>query len=364
MRILYIIFYNLKRNFRDKKNLINMILLPSIFIFILGMALKSAYIPENIKKTRVYYYSEDTQDISKSFYEYISCENVKNSIELQKVSSKQEGFNCIKTDDRATFIYITKSFSKDIKKGKKSSILMYNEKNTIQTEIVRNILEGFVSNVNAIYAVYSIGGRAQYVPKEDTLITSLVDINGKIPRAIDYYAVTMLIMTLMYGAGYGEYSIEEIYREEEGRRVQSTPTKKFEILIGYILSSVLTVFASGVLLMIIAKYIFKANYGNNIPLIIFIIFTMSVLSNFIGMTIAVLRGNRESKFNILNMIVIVCTFVSGGYMRTGISNDMYNKVIKFVPNTMAHNAMFNCIYDFNKSTVASSILAMWIAIIF
>lgn len=100
------------------------------------------------------------------------------------------------------------------------------------------------------------------------------------------------------------------------------------------------------------------------PLIIFIIFTMSVLSNFIGMTIAVIKGNYKGEFYVVDIIVIVCTFVSGGYTPMNINNHIYNKVIKFVPNMMAHNAMFNCIYGFNKNIVISSILSMWIAISF
>ncbi|EDS78514.1 ABC transporter permease [Clostridium massiliodielmoense] len=364
MRILYIIFYNLKRNFRDKKDLINMILIPSIFIFILGMALKNAYIPENIKKAKVYYYSEDNKSISDGLYSYISCDRLKHLVDVTKVCSKKEGLDLIKKDKYATFVYVPNDFSKDISEGKKQGIFLYNEKGTIQTQIVKNILEGFASNVNSIYAIYSIGGQAKYVPTKNTLVTSKINIHGKTPRAIDYYAITMLVMTLMYGASYGKYAIEEIYNQEAGKRIQIAPIKKFEVLIGYISSSVITVFASGILIMIIAKYIFKANYGNNMPLIIFIIFTMSVLSNFIGMTIGVIKGNHKGEFYVVDIIVIVCTFVSGGYTPMNINNHIYNKVIKFVPNMMAHNAMFNCIYGFNKNIVISSILSMWIAIIF
>ncbi|MCY6483435.1 ABC transporter permease [Clostridium aestuarii] len=363
MKILYIIFYNLKRNFRDKKTLINMLLLPIVLILILGTALNNEYIPGNISRAQVYYYNEDKGEISKQFEKYITSDKVKDLIELKKVNSKKEGLNSIKTNERRTFVYLDNNFTKNIKKGGKAYISVYNERNTIQTEIVKNILNGFVNGANAVYASYTIGGKGGYVGENNIIIDASIDISGKIPKAIDYYAVTMLVMILMYGAFYGSDAISQIYEEEEGRRVQITPTQKTQILLGYIASSILTVFIEGIILMLIAKYAFKANYGNNIGLIVFIIFTMSILSNFIGMVVIVLGGKADKTSGVINILVIVCTFISGGYVKLINNNGVYNKIIHFVPNTMAHNAMFNSIYGSNMDAVNSNIASMWIGIV-
>ncbi|WP_102400412.1 ABC transporter permease [Haloimpatiens massiliensis] len=361
MKILYIIFYNLKRNFRDRKSLANMLLLPVILILILGTALKSEYAPGDIGKARVYYYSEDTSVASENFEKYITSHELKDMVEAKKVKSKKEGIESIKADDKSSFIYIDKDSTENIKSGKKVGIHLYNERTNIQTEVVKNVLKGFVNGANSVYASYTIGGKGNYVVDKSTIVDSSIDISGKIPEAIDYYAVTMLVMTLMYGSLYGRYATGEIYNEE-GKRVKNTPTKKIEILLGYICASVLTIFLEGLILMLIAKYAFKANYGSNIGLIVFIIFSMAVLSNFIGMTVGTLVRKDEKANGILNMLIVIFTFVSGGYTKIASNSEVYHKIVQFVPNGMAHNAMFNLIYGSNIKSVNFSILTMWIGI--
>ncbi|WP_138206789.1 ABC transporter permease [Haloimpatiens lingqiaonensis] len=362
MKILYIILYNLRRNFRDKKVLANMLLLPVVVILILGTALKSQYTPGDIGKAKVYYCIEDRNEMTRSFEKYITSDELKDIVEVKKVKSKKEGLESIKANERGSFIYMDKDSTENIRNGKKIGISLYNQRNNIQTEITKNLLNGFVNGANAVYASYTIGGNDKYAEGNNSIIDSSIDISGKIPKAIDYYAVTMLVMTLMYGSLYGKYAISEIYKEQ-GIRVTNTPTRKIEILIGYISASVLTVFFEGLILMLIAKYAFKANYGSNMGLIVFIIFSMSVLSNFIGMAMATLVRKDDKAAGILNILVVVFTFVSGGYSKNANNNETYNKIMHFIPNGMAHNAMFNSIYGSNTELINSSILAMWIGIV-
>ncbi|WP_125153525.1 ABC transporter permease [Clostridium rectalis] len=359
MKIIYIIFYKLKINLRNKKSLINMLLLPVILILILGTALKSDFTPGNIKRSKVYYCIKDEGELSNNFESYITSNKLKDLIEVKKVNSKEEGLNFIAVDERSSFIFIDKGTLANILSGKKSNIFLYSERDTIQKEIVKNVLNGFVNGANTMYASYTMGAKGGAIVDKNSIVDSSIDIHGKIPKAIDYYSVTMLVMTLMYGSLYGRYSIREIY-EEEGIRVKNTPTKGIDILIGYITSSIVTVFLEGLLLMFIAKYIFKANYGKDIALIIFIIFSMSVFTNFIGMAVGTLVRKDDKSADILNIFIVACTLVSGGYVKFPINSNFYDKIIRFIPNGMAHNAMFNSIYGGNNEIIISNILAMWI----
>lgn len=363
MKVLYVILYNMKRELRHKTNLMYMLLLPIILILILGNALKGQYTPSDIKKAQVYYYSEDNGDVSKQFEEYIKSNELKEIIEVKKVKSKEEGFKLVRNNERSSFIYLNSKFTDNIKNGKDGDINVYNETDNIQAKIVKNIVEGFCDGGNAVYASYLIGGEGEYSYEGNNVIDSPIDINGKVPRAIDYYAVTMLVMILMYGANYGSNSIISVYAENEGIRLQTTPTRRIQILIGNIASSVLIVFIEGLLLMLFAKFVYKANYGHNIYIIIVIIFSMSVFSNFMGMMIGTLIKNQERTSSIIGIFVVACTFISGGYMKFVINNPVYQKIIQFIPNGMAQNAMFNVIYNSNQVAVKINILAIWVGIV-
>ena len=362
MKVLYVILYNMKRELRHKTNLMYMLLLPIILILILGNALKGEYTPSDIKKAQVYYCSEDDGEISKEFEDYVKSDEFKDLIDVKKVNSKEEGLKLIKTDERSSFIYLDSKFTDNIKNGKDGDINVYNETDNIQAKIVKNIVEGFCDVGNAVYASYLIGGEGEYSYEGNSVIDSPIDIDGKVPRAIDYYAVTMLVMILMYGANYGSNSILSAYVENEGIRLQTTPTRRIQILIGNIAASVLVVFIEGLLLMMFAKFVYKANYGHNIFIIIVIIFSLAVFSNFMGMMIATLIKNEERASSIIDIIVVACTFISGGYMRFIINNPIYEKIIRFIPNGMAQNAMFNVIYNSNQAVVNTNILAIWVGI--
>lgn len=363
MKVLYVILYNMKRELRHKTSLMYMLLLPIILILILGNALKVEYTPSDIKEAQVYYCSEDNGEISKEFEDYIKSDEFKDLIDVKKVNSKEEGLKLIKTDERSSLIYLDGKFTDNIRKGKDGYVNIYNERDNIQAKIVKNIVEGFCDVGNAVYASYLIGGEGEYSYEGNNVIDSPIDINGKVPRAIDYYAVTMLVMILMYGANYGSNSIISVYAENEGIRLQTTPTRRIQILIGNIASSVLIVFIEGLLLMLFAKFVYKANYGHNIYIIIVIIFSMSVFSNFMGMMIGTLIKNQERASSIIGIFVVACTFISGGYMKFVINNPVYQKIIQFIPNGMAQNAMFNVIYNSNQAAVKTNILAIWVGIV-
>jgi ABC-2 type transport system permease protein len=367
MKVLYVILYNMKRELRHKTSLMYMLLLPIILILILGNALKVEYTPSDIKEAQVYYCSEDNGEISKEFEDYIKSDEFKDLIDVKKVNSKEEGLKLIKTDERSSLIYLDGKFTDNIRKGKDGYVNIYNERDNIQAKIVKNIVEGFCDVGNAVYASYLIGGEGEYLGEYlyegNSVIDSPIDIDGKVPRAIDYYAVTMLVMILMYGANYGSNSIISAYVENEGIRLQTTPTRRIQILIGNIASSVLIVFIEGLLLMMFAKFVYKANYGHNIYIIIVIIFSMAVFSNFMGMMIGTLIKNQERASSIIGIFVVACTFISGGYMKFIINNPIYQKIIQFIPNGMAQNAMFNVIYNSNQAAVKNNILAIWVGIV-
>ena len=45
---------------------------------------------------------------------------------------------------------------------------------------------------------------------------------------MDYYAITMLALTLMYGALYGSFGMAEDIEEKTVIRIKSSPTKEYE----------------------------------------------------------------------------------------------------------------------------------------
>lgn len=359
MGILDIAYCTIKRNLRDRKSMITMMVLPIVSILILGSALSRDYTPSNLKKAKVCYLNEDSGKIAELFTKFISMKYVKEVLEVRDVKNYDEALKLVDKNKADSIIVISKDYTKNIMSGKKAVIQVYNKKQGNMTAaIVKNVVDSFVSSANTMEAVYKLNGKINLFVRSTGIEKNAFTTNGKIPRAIDYYAITMLVMTLMYGSMYAYHGIIGTYFDEVGQRIKATPIKAYEVVIGFTLGSVVSVFGQGLVLILFTKYVYKANWGGNIGIILFVCFSLTVLSTIMGILTAIIDQNSGS--GILNILVPIFTFVSGGYFQFTTENSVFKAVQNIVPNSLAQRAMFNTVYGGDSLKVISSIIIMWI----
>lgn len=345
MRIFHVAYYTILKNLRDKKSMASMLLLPIVLILILGTALSGAFKITDLKAIQVCYLNNDKGTMSQYFDDFLSSEEIKDMLEVEKVATIEEGKKLVGNEKVTALILINESYSDDIKSGKKANIEVYTGRYTgFSTSVVKSIIESFVEGANTVGAVQRLNVSQVNYTRTESVVESPITTNGKRPRAIDYYAVTMLVMILMYGTQYGCQGIGEDYLENRGKRVKTTPIKPYEQFIGITLGHVFTVMCQSVVLLLFTKYVYKVNWGNNVPMILLISFTLSSLSIALGIMFTVLIKDRMKATTILSLIVPIMTFLAGGYTPIFVGDSMFARIMYISPNYLAQTAFFNTIY--------------------
>ena len=358
MNIINIAKVTILRNLRDRKSLVTSLLLPIVLIMILGSALSSAFSVQSLGKTTVFYYNADNGEVSKNFNDFLKIKDIKDIINVKDVKSYNEGVKLVNSGEGTALIYIDKGYSDNINKDSKGTIQLYESKSdTVRNSIVNSVIDSYNTAANTMMTASNIAKkRMEYVTSENVKENYLT-ITGKTPRAIDYYAVTMIVMIIMYGASYGCSELDEIYFKNIGKRIKTTKVRIFEHITGVVLGAIFTVLLQGVVLVAFTKYVYGANWGSNPLPIILITIALSILSTSIGVMVSAVVGDSERANSLIRVIVPIFTFVSGGYFKIPLGN---SPILNYVPNKLAQTALFNTVYNGSWSVVTNNIIMMFI----
>lgn len=354
MNAIYIALNVIKINLRDKKTLLSMILFPMVLILILGSALKSAFSVNDLGKTTVCYLNSDNKEASKSFDEFLKNKQIKDILDVKIVKTYNEGKKLV-NDDRATaMLYIDNNYTENYQNDKKSKIQIYqNEKSTVRNGIVKSVIDSYNDASNTIMTTAKLTkGRTSYV-ESNNVKENYISVEGKTPRSIDYYSVTMLILILMYGANYGASEIQNLYYDHIGKRIKSTGTRTFEHLVGVVFGVIFTLLIQALVLVVFTKYAYGTNWGDNPFIIVGVMAAMSIFSTSMGILFMSFTGDDKKASGLIGVITPILTIISGGYFKIpGLSDGV---LAKSIPNGMAQSALFNSVYGGSISDAWQSV---------
>jgi ABC-2 type transport system permease protein len=366
MRVLDIAYYTILRNIKDKKRTFMKIFIPIVIILLVGTALKREFQVGNINVIKVCYFDEDKSNTSGNFNEFLASEDVQKYLRVEEVKSYEEGEKLVKDKAVTSFIYIHKGFEQNVSMGNKADIQVIGDKTLgFKETIIMNIVDSFVNSANTMGAIVRLGENKPTITNTKTIIDTPINNSGKVPGSMDYYAVTILVMTLMRGALYGSEEIGEDLFEVIGKRMKSTPVKNMELLIGKAIGAILNVFLEGTIIIAFTKFVYHVNWGNNLGMILLICLSLSVLSTIFGALVCLATGDIRSASSVIGILVQIFTFVSGGYVLITADDKIFALVQHLMPNYLAQTAIFDSIYsgpineNYQFFNTNGYIIAMW-----
>lgn len=358
MNAIYIALNTIKINLRDKRTLLMMLLLPIVLILILGNALKntSDFSVKDIGKITVYYLNNDNGNMSKSFDEFLKDKQIKEILNVKSAKSYDEGKKLVNNGSATAMLYINNSYSSNINGDKKGKIEIYeNEKDSLKNGIIKSVIDSYNDGANTVITTSKLTrGRTSYVESHN-ITEKYINIEGKSPRAIDYYSITMLVMILMYGANYGSSQIQELFYDRIGKRIKCSGTKTSQHIVGVVSGAIFTLLLQALVLILFTKYAYGSNWGSHPFIVMGAMVGIAVLSTSIGILFMCLTGDENKASGLLNFIIPIFTFVSGGYVKLDFTSI---PIVNYVPNQLAQSALFNSIYGGSISSAESSILVM------
>ncbi|MHB8033788.1 ABC transporter permease [Clostridium botulinum] len=352
MKILNILKKEILENFRDKKAMFLMTLFPMLLITILGTVFSGNFASTiNIPEINVMYSINKNVKIDKNFKDF--TKEIQKNMKVNFKETKEEKYALEKISNGKADVYIKIPNDKKI-------YIYENNVRAFNSQLVSTLLDTFVDKVNMTKEVSSKNPMALSKIKVDNSpnFVNTKTIDGKnSPRGIDYYAVTMLTMTILYGTAVGAMSIASEIKRRTYKRLICSNTSPLKILFSKILASFLVIAFQSFLIYLFSKYILGTNWGNNKLALISVVASLIFMAVSAGVCIANTIKNEGVMSIIIYMFVPVLTFLGGGYIPLDtIGSKMLNSVSNISPLKWSNDAIFKIIFGNDLSIFGTTML--------
>lgn len=352
MNIIRILAKEFKQNIRNWKANSMMVLFPIILILILGAAFKGVFDNSvNLSNTQALYTVQGRAELSEGFKGFISDIGDKTGIQFTETADTEEGIRSIKDVTYACYIWISESDGK--------ARLYKNERYNFEAGLLESLLSTFVQKYNVIAEIFSVSPEAAVKiaaghPQGTYVELSSLD-KKKQPGSMDYYAVSMLTLILMYASLTGLWSIKSEQNLKTGSRILCSPIRKYEVLTGKVLGCIAVTIVQALVVIGFSKLILKADWGNDLPTILLVVLSQAMMTIGMGVGLAYLIKNDGAASGLLNTLIPFVVFLGGGYMPIDQFGEALRKLADISPVRWVNKAIFSVIYNQDYSAVPTAI---------
>ena len=361
MKFVIIALKEIKQNLRDKKSMAMMVIYPILLMIILGSALSGAFNDSiSFKDTKVLYKIEGKKSISNNFNEFTKALNDL-GIETIEIEDEKQAIEKVKDSTYECYIKVDEN-------NKKINVYK-NERYNFKSDLIQTILNTYVDRYNTMIEIYKENPKVLPKLTGEKEVNYVNEINvqrNSSPRAIDYYAVTMLTMIVLYAALSGAFAIGGEYIRNTFNRIMCAPIKKVEILGGKVLGNIIVTLLQSVIVVLFSKYVLKAYFGDDMFPIYLVILSEVIMAISMGVGVAFMTKKDTLCSALLNILIPFITFFGGGYVPIGdFKNNTINLISNLSPLKCTNDAIFTFVYSNNIHNIKTAIIInMIIAVVF
>lgn len=320
-----LIIKEFKLRLKEKKTYVLMIILPLLFIVLMGSTLKTDNFTFNIHYTDL-----DGTQTSKNLI--ASFENIKR-FELTDEANVNDAINNVRNNKFPVYFVIPKGFEQDIDSGKQPQIFVYYDPLSTTGQTFLSTFDSIEKSIhqNKInkYVKIMAGNEADFVLKQPFIInieeTVSSNDNG-IAQVISGYTVmfAFFIMTIM---------AQSFFKDRESgmlARLTSTPMKKHEYMVGMWVPNYIIVLIQVTLLYAFGHFYYKMSLGN-LPALIMITLLLAFVGTALGLLLIFLSENQQTVMMLAQIVILGGAILGGLLFSTDILPPMVQKLSMLFP---------------------------------
>jgi len=374
MRKIFLIgMKDVKIRARDPHAFIMLLVMPLVLILVLGMVFQPLWTstPFTID---VAVFDEDGGEFSKILLdEVFGAEQLKDMVKIKYVESEEEMAREVNEGKIAAGVIIGEGFSQAIMTGEDTRIkILADPEQPIKAGVVKNIVESFTLEVLkrriilgtyiGIFVAKNLINPAeiqQLIPvwlseieKKNNLI--LVDKKtekkmAKNPMAMEYYAVGIAVMYLLFATNAGAATIFQERRNKTLERIKVAPVSEREILGGKLFGISLIALLQFLMIVFFTAIFYRVKWGDSILGIIIMILSSVLAFSGLSTLLASLTKSEEQIGNIGPALSMIFGFLGGSMWPVFEFPDWLNIISKFTPNRWAIEGFSKLMYQEGES---------------
>ena len=370
MRKIFLIgIKDVKIRARDPSSFIILLVMPLLLILVLGMVFQPLWTSTPFI-IDIAVLDEDGGEFSKILLEEVfGSEQLKDMVKIKYVESEEEIINEVNKGKIAAGVIIGEGFSQAIMTGEDTRIkILADPEQTIKAGVVKNIVEAFTLEVlkRSIILETSMGilvaenliNPAEIQQLIPVWLSEIEDIEelirmdkktekkmAKNPLAMEYYAVGIAVMFLLFATNAGAETIFQERRNKTLERIKVAPVSEREILGGKLFGIFLFALLQFVMIVFFTRIFYRVNWGDSLLGIIIMILSSVLAFSGLSTLLASLTKSEEQIGNIGPALAMIFGFMGGGMWPASAFPDWLNMVSKFTPNRWAIDGFLKLMYQ-------------------
>lgn len=331
---------------RDIRGNILMILFPIVLILILGTALSPLFDSGiDLGYIELVYTDEADPYLSSAYREFRQELSKEFGIEFIATDDAKEAISKIADGGQSSYIYLTD----------RQEIRLYkNERYAFEANLIEAMTRTFVEKYNLYKELATKvpdkleSAMAMEIPD----LVAVKSLDGKRNIAsMDYYAITMLTLILLYSASTSAHSVKREQLLKTGNRLLVSPVKKYEIFTGQVLGAISITVLQGLIVLAFSSFILNAYWGDKPHLVIMVIISEAVMAVSIGIGLSYVIKNVATLSGIINTIIPIMVLLGGGYVPFEVLGESIQKISVISPIRWTNQALFRLVYDQDTSYI-------------
>ncbi len=352
--------YTLLRNVRDIPSSAEMVLTPLVLIFLLGTVLGDAFDSRDIGATPVTYVVETDGPYAEALHDFLNREEVGRYLTVTESPTRAEAHRLLEAKEVVTAIIVGAVDDGDAQDGGATGpaiTLLERPGSSLRTGVVRSVLGTFTRGANVSYALAREGRTGVvYEPIPAGFEERTLSRAGRAPGAFDFYAVSMLVLFVMYIAQYAVDGLREDLMEPIGDRVRSTPIAGWAHISGKLAAHVVTGVIQAAVIVIVTSIVFRANWGTQPLLLVAIVLSICIFAAALGGLVLAITWDGRRAQGIISIVVLVSMILSGGAFQFTTTSPSFQAFQRLLPHYQGQRAILAMVYGGDAGGIGAAFI--------
>jgi ABC-2 type transport system permease protein len=364
-----IMTYELRRLLRSRALLLNQLLLPLVLIFLLGSSLSGEIGNQSsasIKPVRVGVVNLPSKSTAESAMigRFLKTPELQEVIIPVAVASREAAESGLRAGKYGYAVIVPPGFDQEVQNGTQAQLEFILGKNHTDNLVAGTVFDNFLDHINDMQATAltlgpdSLTAFARSADSETAPILKLGELGqgGRSYSASQFYAVSMLIMFLLYTGLTVNISL---FNEKEGHtlfRLGSMPVKGSQLFIGKMLGVGVVSILQCAVIVLLSHWLFGVYWGNHPALLMLFCLLMIVASMTLAIVVSMFFKTGASARSFITTLTVCMTFLSGGM--APLPESWVNTVGAFTINHWTMQAILRMMLHEDVSKIMPNLLAM------
>ena len=331
-----------KQLWKDKIGVGMLIIFPIAIIFVLGSAL-GGLVEGNQDLDGERFQLAAIVDENSPFAQFLHSEEISSFIETTAVDNEEQALNLL--EEREVHL-IAMEYNGEI------SVILPQATGPNQLPPL-----ALIDSYNQVGAAMTIAmAQGSNLEELTTILNANIEISrsplgNRTPGSMDFFAVTMLVMIMLFAGLNGAELFNKSMLTETGRRMLIAPISKSALMSGLVAAATAVSFLQGLIVVLFTRFVYNVHWGDNWAIVLLTLFALVLFSNALAILLLIIFKKMPAVNAVLQTLIFIMTFLAGGFGPSLAFGENIARILRFVPNNLAQTILFTNAFGGNEQTM-------------